>query len=220
MLTALAELAVPMAWLTSWTHKAPDAFVGLMPPDMKVLTRGTEETGWWKLDTLARYLDAHPRITRVVWADDQLSESDPDLGVSFAQIAADLLDDRCIAHLLLACPAELGLTRRDLAAIADFLAGQTDSSAAGAAPKTRAPAGRAPDFAAEPDPFAGPFPVHTTPLRTTPRSPRRQGTAAGGGDDPFAGLPAPGAGADGGSQHRTAVATGTGKGQDHDDPFA
>ena len=45
MLSALTDLVVPMAWLTSWTDRAPGSFAGLMPPDMPVLPRTTETTG-------------------------------------------------------------------------------------------------------------------------------------------------------------------------------
>ena len=94
-------------------------FGGAMGDAAAELIPAGDDFGWWKIDATVAWLDAHPWVTRVVFADDELDGLD-DLDTPFRDVLADVLDSRGVAHLLLA-PAGNALTDDDIGSIDDFL---------------------------------------------------------------------------------------------------
>jgi hypothetical protein len=74
----------------------------LSPWGEPVHATGTDEVfGWWKLDAACTFLDAHPGVRTVIWADDELAQVD-DLDVEHHEVVQEVLAERGLAHLVLA----------------------------------------------------------------------------------------------------------------------
>lgn len=113
MLSAITDLGVSMAWLTTWGDEAPSAFAGLLASDIPVLPRPAESDTWWKIDALLTYLSGHREVRRVAFVDDHLARED-DLGITHAETLGEALDDLGIEHLLLTTDPAAGLTVDEL----------------------------------------------------------------------------------------------------------
>ncbi len=120
--TALAALAgahdiVPV-WLTSWL---PEVRRSMRPPfpgrdwPQLELVPAAAAPGWPKWTALTTWLGANPRLTRLVWADDDLAPA--------VRIEAyrDLLSARGLDTLLLAPDPAGGLTPHHLAHLTTWL---------------------------------------------------------------------------------------------------
>jgi S-DNA-T family DNA segregation ATPase FtsK/SpoIIIE len=102
---------------------APAGTVGFgsaLGPDGVILApTGTDNFGWWKVDAILAWLDAHPDVDRLVFADGELDDDD-DLDTPHREVLEEVLDARGIEHLLLVVDDET-LTVDDLAQVQEFL---------------------------------------------------------------------------------------------------
>jgi hypothetical protein len=141
---ALDELAarpgVAALWLTSWTaemREGMEPFPGRNWPEL--LSSPDDSHGdWWKWATLRRWLNANPRLSRLAWCDDELTDdedlselqpprhaaehSPDDLDAPYgrAVIHAELTRRGVDVRLLAPCTTR-GLTPTDVALLAAFI---------------------------------------------------------------------------------------------------
>lgn len=120
MLRLLGRLPGHLVWATAWGADA-DATFGPLLGRTGVVVDDTvgAELGWWKLDAVMAWLDAHPAVKTVVWVDGELAAVD-DLDVEHRETAWDLLADAGVDCLLLA-PAAGGLSPEDMVEVHGFL---------------------------------------------------------------------------------------------------
>ncbi|MFK0006177.1 HAD domain-containing protein [Paenarthrobacter sp. NPDC090520] len=108
--------AARFVWLTTWERLAPEFLcpaIGLNGREWPVLSSEGWDAGpeWWKLTALQKDL-ATAGADRFIWLDDQLGQE------AEAQSWADYQQDRV---LCISPDPRRGLSRRDLAAVRDFL---------------------------------------------------------------------------------------------------
>ncbi|MCU6481916.1 FtsK/SpoIIIE domain-containing protein [Arthrobacter sp. A2-55] len=122
----LAILPIHQLWLTSRGEDVVVDLGKLLPRATEVLDAASSDHGWWKIDAAVAWLAAHPGVTKVVWADDELSTEDEVLGVDFLDIAREAFAAAGVDALLIPADPMTGLTDGQLQTIESFC---TDSAA-------------------------------------------------------------------------------------------
>ena len=115
MVAAIDALGADVYWLTSWSHTANSLLCPFIDwPPKKVLEKRTVKH-WWKLGAAHELLTSSP-YGRVAWVDDDLDQYRDEVDSKLGH----LLD---AGRLLLVCTeSSIGLTRRHIESIRDFLA--------------------------------------------------------------------------------------------------
>jgi hypothetical protein len=115
---------------------------------------GRDLFGWWKVDAILAWLDEHPAVTRVVFADDELDDVD-ELDTPHRDVLAEVLDTRGVEHLLLAAAGGV-LSPGELTDVAAFLGEEPVDDAIAEALLAEA-------FTADLDEAASPEPIAVLP---------------------------------------------------------
>lgn len=126
--TALAQagrLPAQVVWASDWEASAQPSFGPLIGrPDAEYLSPNAEHEnfGWWKIGAAHAWLASHPEVTRAVWIDDRLQQTD-ELGVEHAETIREVLASVDVQVLSITPEPMAGLTAADLSSARDFLAG-------------------------------------------------------------------------------------------------
>lgn len=124
VLARAALIPARQVWLSSWVSDAPKHLGHLLPRAVEAMESGSDDTGWWKIDAALAWLAANPLVRRVVWLDDELSEEDFVLGVSYRDIAADAFRAAGVKAMFTVPDPDTGLTVDMLEEAAAFLAAE------------------------------------------------------------------------------------------------
>ena len=122
-LERLNTMGVPVIWCTNWDTDADEYFGRLLPAAVATAGYAGEESGWWKIDSVTAWLQANPRVRRVLWIDDMLAEEDSLLGVLYAETAAEALESLGVEHRFIIPSPDRGLDAAELDEAAAFAAG-------------------------------------------------------------------------------------------------
>ncbi|WP_159599159.1 FtsK/SpoIIIE domain-containing protein [Agromyces humi] len=127
MLEQLGGANARLVWLTDWEGYANETFAAAIGRgELPTLRRGESRHGWWKLDAVAAYLDAHPEVERAVWLDDQLGSESP-LGLTWAEMSEELFEHAGVEVLLAATDKGTGLKVEEAEFILGWLGGADEA---------------------------------------------------------------------------------------------
>ncbi|WP_105031270.1 hypothetical protein [Arthrobacter ruber] len=119
----LAALPARQVWLSARGQDAPGHLGRLLPRAADALESGFDDSGWWKIDAALAWLEQNPDIRRVAWIDDELSEEDTLLGLSFKEIAQEAFAEIGVQSLLVVPDSFTGATHEEVDTMEQFIAG-------------------------------------------------------------------------------------------------
>jgi S-DNA-T family DNA segregation ATPase FtsK/SpoIIIE len=155
MIDAVAHARARLVWGTDWSDSANDTFAHAVGRgELPVLRSGEgDDHGWWKVGALESYVSSNPGLTKLVWIDDLIDDEDL-TGLTWGELAADILEMSGVTMLQIVPDKGIGITRAHWATIEAFLADPADDS-------------DEPDWDAPAEPFvAAPDPGETAALDT------------------------------------------------------
>ncbi|QNE48710.1 hypothetical protein F1C58_16765 (plasmid) [Glaciihabitans sp. INWT7] len=125
---AIGGARATVVWATDWSSQANDAFAGLIGRGpLPSLTSGEgEDHGWWKVGAIEAYVLAHPDVKKVVWIDDKIDE-EGDTGLTWGELADDILETAGVAVHLVAPAQSVGITVDEWSGVVEFLDEGDDS---------------------------------------------------------------------------------------------
>jgi S-DNA-T family DNA segregation ATPase FtsK/SpoIIIE len=123
MIVAVAHARARIVWGTDWSDSANDTFAyALGRGELPVLRSGDgDDHGLWKIGALEAYVTSNPGITKLVWIDDLIDDEDP-TGLTWGELAADILEMSGVTMLQIVPDKGIGITRAHWATIEAFLA--------------------------------------------------------------------------------------------------
>ena len=130
MTEAIGRAPAKIVWATDWADQANDVFArALGRGDLPALGHVTgEDYGWWKINSIAGYVEANPGIERVLWVDDKIDDEGP-TGLSWGELAGDILEGLGAQVAFVVPDKSVGLTREDWESAAGWLnAGSADAA--------------------------------------------------------------------------------------------